>query len=229
MTRTFPFVATIICLIGVMILCGLGTWQVKRLHWKNNLQTELDKAYASPPIQLNLDNVGRGEIRRGNVTGMPDMSKAIILHGRVYYGRAMQSLVVPFQTEGNIIPLEIGCGPSINLDNFIGIKPNENMEVRGVARFPSWSYFIPQNNPDKGDWWRLDAKELANYWGYLSVSPVFITQENVYFAGSDLTACPIQKQLRNNHFSYAVFWFSMAFILIIMWRIRFLKPYLQSA
>jgi surfeit locus 1 family protein len=228
MNKKFPFVASFICLIAIFILCRLGVWQVERLQWKNNLQAELDAAYTSPPIQLSLDNIRHGEIRRGNITGMPDMSKAIILHGRVYNGRAMQSLVVPFQTEGNIIPLEIGCGQSIDLDNFIGIKPNENMQVTGVARSHSWSYFTPQNNPDKGDWWRLDAKELSNYWGYLSVSPFFITQENVYFAESDLTACPIEKKLRNDHFSYAIFWFTMAFVLMIMWGIRFFKPYIRG-
>jgi surfeit locus 1 family protein len=196
------------------------------LQWKNNLQAELDEAFKNPVVELNLDEVKRGEIRRGNITGTPDMSKAIILHGRVYDGRAMQALVVPFQTQDKIIPLEIGCSEKIDLDKFLNIKTNEPFQIKGVARVHTWSYFTPKNNPVKGDWWRLDAQELADYWGYMSVSPFFITQEDVYFSGADLTACPIQTKLTNNHFSYAIFWFSMAFVLIIMWGIRFLKPYL---
>lgn len=231
-SRSFPFFASIVCLCGVVILCGLGAWQIKRLSWKNDLQAELSAAFAKPVSdlgELNFSALHRGDIHRGFITGTPDMSKAIILHGRVYDGRAMLSLVVPFQTKDKVIPVEIGCGASIDLNNFIRIKPYEPLSITGVARVPSWSMFTPQNIPDKGDWWRLDAQQLSRYWGYPSVEPVFFTQEDIHFVGAGLTACPIEKSLRNDHLSYAVFWFVMVGILCAMWGLRFLRPYLQSA
>lgn len=224
MPRSFPVFPTIICIIGVCVLCALGTWQIQRLHWKNNLQAELDTAFANTPAPLNLDKMKRNDIRRGIIFGIPDLSKAIILHGKVYDGKAMQSLVAPFQTtDGKIIPLEIGCGEHIMIDDFVTIKAHEPLQVTGVARLPTWSHFTPENIPDKGQWWRADTTEMAKYWHYPTVENIILTQENIFLAGQNLQACPIPKTLRNDHLPYAIFWFTMAGVLVVIYALRFLK------
>jgi surfeit locus 1 family protein len=229
MKKKFPWAASFICLMAFLVLCRLGFWQVERLQWKNNLQAELDSAFTSQPQELKFDDINRGEVRRGFMTGTPDMSKAIVLRGRVHDGRAIESLIIPFKTKDLIIPVEVGCGENIDIKNFIRIKSYEPLSVRGIIRVPQWSYFTPHNNIDKGDWWRLDASQLSQYWGVKSVVPVKMTQEDVYFADAALKPCPIEKQLRNDHLSYALFWFGMAFVLVVIWGIRFLKSYLHSA
>ena len=56
-----------------------------------------------------------------------------------------------------------------------------------------------------------------------------MTVENTHEFSNQFAACPIEKKLRNDHFSYAIFWFSMALILAIIWSIRFLKPYIRGS
>ena len=42
-----PVWGTILTVIGVVVLCTLGTWQLDRLAWKKDLIAKLDAAYAS--------------------------------------------------------------------------------------------------------------------------------------------------------------------------------------
>ena len=44
-----PALSTLIMLI---VLIGLGTWQVYRLHWKEGILAQLAMAEAAPPIPL---------------------------------------------------------------------------------------------------------------------------------------------------------------------------------
>jgi len=51
-SRRFPIGLTIATLVAFAILCGLGTWQVRRLHWKQDLLARIDKLKAAPPVPL---------------------------------------------------------------------------------------------------------------------------------------------------------------------------------
>jgi len=57
MRRKLPFWATFLTLIGVIILCALGTWQVKRLAWKNDIVQKLHTAYASSGNALSFNTM----------------------------------------------------------------------------------------------------------------------------------------------------------------------------
>lgn len=48
----FPIVLTIATLVAFSILCGLGTWQVKRLHWKEDLLARIETLKTAPAVPL---------------------------------------------------------------------------------------------------------------------------------------------------------------------------------
>ena len=48
----FPIGLTIAALIAFSILCGLGSWQVQRLHWKEDLLARIDRLKTAPAIPL---------------------------------------------------------------------------------------------------------------------------------------------------------------------------------
>lgn len=50
MTRRVPIIPTIIATVGILILCGLGKWQLDRRAWKHDLITRLAAAPNLPPV-----------------------------------------------------------------------------------------------------------------------------------------------------------------------------------
>lgn len=48
----FPIGLTIAVAISFAILCGLGGWQMQRLHWKEGLLVRLEKLKAAPAVPL---------------------------------------------------------------------------------------------------------------------------------------------------------------------------------
>lgn len=49
MTARVPIIPTLITAIGVLILCGLGRWQLERRAWKADLIARLEAAGSQPP------------------------------------------------------------------------------------------------------------------------------------------------------------------------------------
>ena len=48
----FPFGLTIVCVIALALLVGLGTWQLQRLQWKQGLIARSEAAATLPPVSL---------------------------------------------------------------------------------------------------------------------------------------------------------------------------------
>ena len=97
-----PFWGTILTVLGLSVLIGLGTWQVQRLQWKQDILVKLDAAYAglTDPQQVNQrpfsrQNFTEGEFLYGHTGGafLPD--KAILLgpRTRARYDAALVSIL----------------------------------------------------------------------------------------------------------------------------------------
>ena len=43
---------TVVSVVAVAILCGLGTWQMQRLHWKLALIAEVGRNMTAPVLSL---------------------------------------------------------------------------------------------------------------------------------------------------------------------------------
>ena len=66
-TPRFPIGLTIASVIGIVILIGLGVWQVQRLHWKEALLAKVGPAHA--PTGIDPGPAGwPGNIRDGRDT-----------------------------------------------------------------------------------------------------------------------------------------------------------------
>jgi surfeit locus 1 family protein len=234
--KRFPILATISCMIGVLILIGLGFWQVERLEWKTKLQQEIDKAFAEEPNvikPIDLENFEAGQVLRGQLSGSVDVTKSIVLQGKIVGGQSAVSIVAPMTYGTKTLMLELGCSKPTEAQSIIESLTSDiglrDISATGVIRFPIWSRFAPNNEIEKNQWWRLDSGQIGKFWNLDYLSPFIMTVEAIDFNIPNLEPCPFDKTLRNNHLHYAIFWFTMGFVLLAMWGLRFLKPYLQSA
>ena len=231
--QKFPVISLIVALIAVAVLVSLGTWQLQRLQWKNNLQQELDAAFATygtdPVSDETLLDTENHLVARGRIDGFIDFHKAILLNGRIQDGKSAMAVVAPLTTMGNkVFAAELGCAvkPDVDVIKALGRK---SVIIGGVRREPKWSFATPANIPDKNEWWRLDNQEIGSFWGMPDLQKNVITVENTDDISTTLQPCFIERKLKNDHLSYAGFWFTMALVLMVMWWLRFGRPYLQSA
>lgn len=227
MILRIPLLPTSVCLFFVLTFVTLGIWQMQRLTWKNDLQAQIDAAFTQKSLSdLTEDDfriADKNSIRRGQKNLWLDVQKSLVMNGRILDGKPAVAVIVPAYSEDltKFVMVEIGCAVKIDPAAFER-KSRVKMTVRGVVRVPQWSFFTPENNFKKGHWWRMDVADFLNYFREPFYT-AYVTAENTSGLVKGLEPCIIQRQLSNNHLSYAIFWLSAAAIMVLLWYLRFVR------
>lgn len=230
-----PILATILMLLAVTVLSGLGTWQVKRLVWKTGIVKELEKARETNPQDNSLNiqklknhhRTGRRYIR-GHITGQYLHSAEIAVQPRTYQGISGYHIITPFVlVDGGTILVNRGWVSESKVEQ--SERPDSLtkgvVKVFGMAReAEKGNRFIPDNNPAADKWYRLDIKQISKYYKLENVAPYVFYAERL---SSGTVRYPIPQDTtwmpNNNHLGYAIFWFSMIPALVVIYYLRFFK------
>lgn len=205
----------IIC--ATVMLGGLGAWQVQRLMWKNNLIADIEKAQSQPALQsltlepyrrveLNGEFIGHSTIR---IVGRPQWEQ-----GSGYF------MLYPFKLhDGKIVLVNVGWAPS----GWKGDMSHQH-HVTGILRTAREKrLFSPDNHPEKNIWFYEDTTAMGSALGLtlqdMVVEATGERKTGVYPAPSDG-----KISLRNDHLGYAITWFSLAAIGIIMFGVYHRVP-----
>ena len=62
-----------------MVFISLGSWQIIRLNWKNNLILEIENSLKNPPVKLTNSNLEN--YLKIKTSGSIDLEKQIYLYG----------------------------------------------------------------------------------------------------------------------------------------------------
>ncbi len=218
-----PFLwLTIVTLPALLVLIGLGSWQLQRLQWKNDLISSFEARSAAEPIAIPaadavLDDL---EFRSLALDGVFQHDKETFLIGRTYEGNAGFHVVTPFLLDdGRVILVNRGW---VSEDYRDPIKRafsqiDGKTSVAGILRRPGVKgYFVPENQPKKGFWFTLVPSQINKH---LALGDKAINQ---FYADalrtSDVVTLPIaaktELNLRNAHLSYAMTWYGIALALI---------------
>lgn len=220
-----PIKETITTVCCVAILAGLGTWQVKRLEWKNSIIDRLNLAYDSADKSKPLDNsfltdlaLQETPLTYGRVEGRFLRDKAILLGPRSDDGRMGYDLLVPIAVKGDhILIVNTGWVSDMWKDSFeerLATLPIEDVSIRGVIHKPDWSSFTSQNSPKNDLWFRADVKEIAREKDLKSPYPFIIYADNISPQLYDVKMHEERWLPYNHHLQYAIFWYSMAVVML---------------
>lgn len=226
MRSQFPFWATILTIIGVIILCSLGAWQIKRLAWKEGLLADIDQAYQ---VDVNKNLIGSAQlldayhqnrlVLRGTVIGSYQQNKTFKLGPRPRKGKQGFHLYTPLKMlDGGMILINRGWVPA---DVNLPMPPQGSVRVSGLIRKPDApNEFTPPNNPGDDEWFNIDFAQIATVKKLPDLAPYVL-----YVEGRDTGALPIpvgeKPELYNNHKAYAIFWFMMAGLMAVFYGLRF--------
>ena len=199
----------------VLVLAGLGVWQVQRLGWKTDLIERVEArlaAAASPaPGPANWPALAQSadEYRRVTVTGayLPDddrLVKAVTEYGGGYW------VMSPLRTEeGWTLWINRGFVPQDRSTSVDRPLPEDTQVITGLLRVTEpGGGFLRKNDPAADRWYSRDIAALSASAELKNTAPYFIDADR---SGDVLPVGGLTVvKFRNTHLAYAITWFSLA-------------------
>tara|TARA_B100001750_G_scaffold176659_1_gene144908 strand:- start:131 stop:802 length:672 start_codon:yes stop_codon:yes gene_type:complete len=210
--KTFTLVSIIISLICF----SLSIWQVKRLEWKKNLISNIEKAYNSDSININVLSGDLRNFKFKNVylEGTFINEKSMFLGPRVNKDQVGYHLITPFLLkDGRYILTNRGW-----LKEIIKIRePNKEYLIKGILKESDIkNIFTPENNMEKNLWFYISTDEMSKFAGLRLEDNIFVD-----LIGSNpnhkLTIINSSTpKIVNNHLQYAITWAILGLLFLVM-------------
>ncbi len=227
-TKRFKFslVPTLMTVPAVIIMLGLGVWQLQRLQWKTEIMERIAERTAQAPANfeggLTWDE-SKDEYRRIRLRGSFVHDQELYLAARSRNNNVGFHVITPFVlTNGMAVLVNRGWVPSERRDpakRAEGQIKGETDVVALVRLTQKQGMMQPDNDPAKNVWFYVDVEEMKKASG--------VATEIDYWFEADATpnpgGFPIGGQTRislpNDHLQYAVTWFVFAVTLTVIFLI----------
>ena len=192
MSRRIPVIPTIITAAGVLILCGLGRWQLERREWKHDLIARL----AAAP---RLPEVTPAEFRAAM---MGDVS--------VQYRRARIDCHA-----GPKKPYDLRPGSSASGDSgfFVVVSCRPNSRPPDIVAVAGWTRRVDAKDQIINLDHSLAGVVIENPYGKAEGRPRFMLIPDTAIAPLQRPQQPSAEDLPDNHLAYAGQWFGLAIAL----------------
>jgi len=222
------FIATtLIMLVCLAILIGLGVWQLERKAWKENLIAAMTSRLDAPaqplPSPWSSLTQDAGEFRRVAFTATfapgeealvytPGSALRADIKGPGYFVFAPGKLA-----DGRTIVVDRGFVPLDRKDKAGRAQgaPQGPINIVGYLRWPETrGLFTPADDVKGGVWYLRDSAAMAaaKHWG--DVAPFYVDQEEPVPLGGWPSPGKIVVKLPNNHLQYAITWFGLGAALL---------------
>lgn len=226
--RRSILIPSLFTLAALVVLVGLGLWQLERLQWKEGLIATLERRINAPPIPLPPPKQWASlsqddwEFRRVAMTVefIQDVS-----HAYVYTSGSALRPDVKQPGYFKFAPARLPTGETVVVN--VGYFPAgsrytwtvRRAEITGYLRWPEEPRWFVSNSDASGLVWHVrDHREMAKMlsgWG-ASVAPFYIDQEAPVPASGLPRPGPLTVKLRNDHLGYALTWFGLAAVLLVV-------------
>jgi len=209
--------------------CALGTWQVKRLGWKEHLIAAVNANTHLPPIEAPLKadwakigaDAAAYNYRAVRVEGHFLPQKPILARASVQLSALDQTggagfwVMAPLaRPDGSIVFINRGFIPLEQKDSPAAGAPPGEAQISGLLRLSEGpGHLFTRNDPQNHQWYNRDVPAFAAALGLPAgkVAPYFIDADKAPNAGGWPRGGLTVVQFPNNHLVYAITWFSGAF------------------
>jgi len=205
------FLFSVFIIFFILVFIGLGTWQIIRLNWKNNLILEIENSLKNPPVELAQSN--KENFLKIKTSGSIDFDKQIYLYNLNESGTPGFEVINPivigeenYLINRGWIPFEKKGTQEINVfdqKNIIG-----TLKLQGRKNI-----FKPDNDLDENYWFSLNREDILKFTGKN------FSKYIIYLDGKYQLPRPkkITANISNNHQKYAITWFSLALSILLLY------------
>lgn len=194
------------------MLISLGVWQVQRLAWKEGVLTGIEKRIAAEPVSMPENpNPDADQYLPVRITGMLGQPPLRVLVSRKQIGAGYR-LITTLSTDKRTILVDLGF---IKVDQPIPAFTDAPVTVTGNLNWPDdRNGSTPENDVAGNIWFARDVDEMA---GMLGAEPVLLVLRHTSETDPVATPLPVDTAaIPNDHLSYAITWFSLAAIWLVM-------------
>lgn len=213
--------------IALAILLTLGTWQLRRLEWKEALIASIEARIHAAPVAL--ADAEALFTSTSDVDYLPVTASGEFLHGgerhflATWQGRSGFHVYTPLRLlDGRFLLVNRGFVPYDRKDP--STRPQSlvagPVSVTGLARDPlaeKPSSLVPDNRPDLNIFYWKDRDAMAASAGLpagAAVLPFFLDADDAPNPGGLPQGGVTMIDLPNNHLQYAVTWYGLALALV---------------
>ena len=205
------FLFSVFIIFFILVFIALGTWQIIRLGWKNNLILEIENSLKNPPVELTQSN--KVNYLKIKTSGSVDFEKQIYLYNLNDSGTPGFEVLNPISIDGENyllnrgwIPFKKKGTPEINIidqTNIVG-----TIKIQGRKNI-----FKPDNDLKENYWFSLNREDILKFTGRR------FSKYIIYLDGNYQLPKPkkITANISNNHKKYAMTWFSLAISILLLY------------
>ena len=205
------FLFTVFTFFFISVFIALGSWQIIRLNWKNNLILEIENSLKNPPIELSQSN--KENFLKIKTSGIIDFEKQIYLYNLNDNGTPGFEVINPILIDNENylinrgwIPFEKKDNPEINIldqNHIIGTLKTQGRK----------NIFKPDNDIKENYWFSLNREDILKFTGKK------FSRYIIYLDGNYQIPKPkkITANISNNHKKYAITWVSLAISILLLY------------
>jgi surfeit locus 1 family protein len=221
------FLPGLLTLLALAVLLGLGTWQMQRLYWKEDLIHRVEARIAEPSVPL-PQQFGSSRVASEFAADLEQWEYRPVeaagtfrhdLETRVY--ALLTEPKGPLSGPGYFImtPLETGEGAVLVNRGFVPLdtkdfpRPEGTVTVRGLLRAPEGrNLFTPSDDPGNRLFYARDPAPIAEALG-IKLAPFTIDAVETPPGGLP-QAGETRLNFPNRHLEYALTWYGLAAALL---------------
>ena len=205
------FLFSVFIIFFILVFIGLGTWQIIRLNWKNNLILEIENSLKNPPVELAESN--KENFLKIKTSGSIDFDKQIYLYNLNDSGTPGFEVINPIMIEDENFLINRGWIP-FEKKGTQEINVFDQKNIIGTLRLQGRkNIFKPDNDLVENYWFSLNREDVLKFTGKN------FSKYIIYLDGNYQLPRPkkITANISNNHQKYAITWFSLAISILLLY------------
>ena len=205
----FPLILGI---AGCGVLISLGSWQVDRLAWKEEILAGINARLAAAPVPLTPDvSEEEDEYTRVTLTGTRAVDELHVLVSGTEAGTGYR-VITKLETDFGAILVDLGL---LAIDKKTAAPVIQEMQVNGTLLWPDdQNAQTPEPDLAANIWF---ARNIETMSAALDTLPLMVVATRTSPADPRLTPLPVNTAtIKNDHWEYAVTWFLLAAVWAIM-------------
>ena len=205
------FLFSVFVIFFILVFISLGSWQIIRLNWKNNLISEIETSLKNPPIELSEENITN--YLKIKTSGSIDFDKQIYLYNLNEKGTPGFEVINPLIIDSKNYLINRGWIPFEKKDSQEIYEFDESNIVGTLKSQGRRNIFKPDNDIKENYWFSLDRKDILEFTGKEFSNYIIYLDGNYQLPKTK----KITANISNNHKKYAITWFSLAISILLLY------------